>query len=154
MTRVYALSPADEDGFLTAIQVRHKLRPVSDVEAVAVRSSLWNRTVGADPMGTLLFGGGLVGVLILFGDVDAWLPGFAGRSGVSLQCTRPTGRRARESRRLFLLPFIGLLAWLVRRRMGSLDGDTGPASRAPICCGAGRSLCRSFSFLALYSLMN
>ena len=43
---VYAVSPADEQGFLAAIQVRHRLGPIVEVQPLVVRGTLWDRTVG------------------------------------------------------------------------------------------------------------
>jgi hypothetical protein len=148
---VYAFSPADEEGFLAAIQVRHKLRPVSEVEAVAVRSSLWNRTAAADPVGTLLFAGGMVGVLILFGvlmlsfqnlpDALAFHYNAQGEPDV-----------VREKQALFLLPFIGLLAWLANGAWGLWMAMRDQRPAAYMLWG-GAIIVQVFSFLALYSLM-
>lgn len=148
---VYALSPADEEGFLTAIQVRHKLGPVGDVRAVAVRSSLWDRTAGADPTGALLFTGGLVGVLTLFGVL---MLGFQDLPDALAFHYNVYGQPdvVREKGALFLLPFIGLLSWLVNGAWGLWMALRGQKTGAYMLWG-GAIIVQVFSFLALYSLM-
>lgn len=148
---VYALSPADEDGFLTAMQVRHKLGPVTEVQAVAVRSSLWDRTAGADPMGALLVGAGLAGMLVLFGFL---MLGFQDLPDALAFHYNASGQPdvVREKGALFLLPSIGLLAWLANGVWGVWMAARGHRAGAYMLWG-GAIIVQVFSFLALYSLM-
>ena len=148
---IYALSPGDEEAFLAAIQVRHKLRPVSNVDAVAVRSSLWHRTVGADPIGSALFAAGLVGVLILFGVL---MLGFQNLPDALAFHYNAQGQPdvVREKQALFLLPFIGLLAWIVNGAWGLWMAALGQRPGAYMLWG-GAIIVQIFSFLALHSLM-
>lgn len=149
---VYALSPADEDGFLTAVQVRHTLGPVKDVQPALVRGSLWNRTLGVDSTGALLLGAGAAGALILFGvlmlgfqdlpDALAFHYNIYGEPDV-----------VREKTALFLLPFIGLLAWLINGAWGFWMAFRGQRTGAYMLWG-GAIIVQVFSFLALYNLMH
>jgi hypothetical protein len=148
---VYAVSPQDEEGFLTAIQVRHKLGPVTEVQPVVVRSSLWSRTAGADPVGTLLFTAGLVGVLVLFGVL---MLGFQNLPDALAFHYNVEGEPdlVREKEALFLLPFIGLITWLVNGAWGLWMARNGQRTGAYMLWG-GAVIVQLFSFLALYSLM-
>ena len=148
---VYALTPADEEGFLTAIQVRHRLGSVTEVQPVVVGGTVWDRTIGADPMGAFLFGAGLVGALILFGvlmlsfqdlpDALAFHYNIHGEPDV-----------VRDKTALFLLPFIGLLAWLINGAWGLWMALRKQQTGAYMLWG-GAIIVQAFSFLALYSLM-
>jgi hypothetical protein len=149
---VFALSPADEEAFLTSIQVRHRLGSVAGGQTVTMRSSLWSRAIGADPVGAFLLGSGLVGVLILFGvlmlgfedlpDALAFHYNIHGEPDV-----------VRGKAALFLLPFIGLLAWLINGMWGLWMALRNQHTGAYMLWG-GAVIVQLFSFLALYSLMH
>jgi hypothetical protein len=107
---VYALSPEDPDGFLEALQARYRLGPVLLLPAGELRDTQQQALFGPNATGLLLLGGGLVGVLILFGllmirypDLPDVLAFNYNSDGVPLV--------VREKTALFLLPIIGLLAW-------------------------------------------
>lgn len=111
-TRVYAVSPADVEGFLAALQERFRLGPVRE-PVDASQSRRFN--TGATAL--VLLGGGLVGAMMLFGvlmirypDLPNALAFQYNSDGVPLVVRQKTA--------LFLLPIIGLLSWLVNGAWG------------------------------------
>lgn len=147
----FALSPKDPDGFVTALQVRSELGPTTEVQPQAIRRSAWNRTFGADTAGSLLYGGGLAGVLALFGllmlgfqDLPEALAFHYNVDG------QPDLVRGKEA--LFLLPMIGLFAWIVNGLWGLWMAYRGDRLGAYMLWG-GAIIVQVFSFMALVSLM-
>jgi hypothetical protein len=147
----FALSPLDAEGFLATLQVRRELGPTTDVQPQAIRRSAWNRTFGADATGALLFGAGMAGVLLLFGllmlgfqDLPEALAFHYNVDG------QPDLVRGKEA--LFLLPVIGLLAWLVNGAWGLWMAFRGDRLGAYMLWG-GAVIVQVFSFMALVSLM-
>ncbi|MEX1020728.1 MAG: PH domain-containing protein [Litorilinea sp.] len=105
--RVYAISPADNAGFLAALQERFRLGPVRLFSAELAQTG----RISSGATSLLLIGGGLVGAMILFGllmirypDLPDALAFQYNSDGVPLVVRQKTA--------LFLLPVIGLLAWV------------------------------------------
>lgn len=112
-SRVYAISPAQTDAFLEALQERFRLGPVRVLGAETTSPARANSAATA----LLLLGGGLIGTLILFGllmirypDLPDALTFQYNSDGVPLVVRQKTA--------LFLLPVMGLLSYVVNGLWG------------------------------------
>lgn len=104
----YAVSPTDPDGFIEALQERYRLGPVRMLTGEKGSQGRF----GSNPAGLLLLAGGLVGVLILFGLLMIRYPDLPDAMAFQYNIDG-VPMVVREKTALFLLPIIGLLAWLV-----------------------------------------
>ena len=115
----YALSPADKEGFLEALEVRQRMGATQAAEQVSQVPSWLHWDVWRDRAALGLVAGALVLNLILFAYLairHAWLPleiplHFDAAGGVD---------RAGTSAEIFFLPFIGLGVWAVNGLLGGL----------------------------------
>ncbi len=147
----YALTPADVDSFVAAVQVHHELGPTAVVKPEAVRKSAWNRTFGADMLGTLLFGAGLGGALLLFGLLMLGYQNLPDALAFHYNVGgQPDLVRSKEA--LFLLPIIGLFAWIVNGGWGLWMMWRNDRFGALVLWG-GTGIVQLFSLMALLSLM-
>lgn len=148
---VFALSPQDSEGFLVAVQQRYRLGPVTPTQATKLRETLVDRLFGHDPTGAALVGLGLAGALVLFGALMLYFPdlpdvlAFHYNSDGLPDVVRGKGA-------LFLLPSIGLLAWLTNSLWGAWMALHEQRTGAYMLWG-GTLVVQIFSFLALSSLM-
>ena len=149
---VFALSPADAEGFLAALQVRHSLGPVAAVEHAVLHSKPWDRVFHREATGPVLLGAGLIGVLVLFGTLMWQFPDLPDALAFHYN-TDGLPDVVREKNALFLLPSIGLLAWLANGSWGLWMALRNQRTGAYMLWG-GAVIVQIFSFLALYSLMN
>jgi hypothetical protein len=108
---IYAVSPVDPDGFIAALQERYRLGPVVDVAAPPRRRGRLHNIFAGDALGTTLLAAGFVGVLMLFGILMVRYPNLPEALAFNYSSDGlPTV--VREKTALFLLPMIGLMAWL------------------------------------------
>jgi hypothetical protein len=148
---VFALSPQDGEAFLGAVQRRYRLGPVTPIQASKVRATLFDRLFGHDATGAVLVGLGLAGALALFGLLMLNFPdlpdvlAFHYNSDGLPDVVRGKGA-------LFLLPSIGLLAWLTNSFWGAWMALHEQRTGAYMLWG-GTLVVQIFSFLALSSLM-
>jgi hypothetical protein len=153
---IYAVSPADPDGFLAALQERYRLGPVR-VLSPGPESS--QSPAGASAPGLLLLGGGLVGAMILFGLLMVRYPDLPNALAFQYNIDGEP-LVVREKTALFLLPLIGLLAWLVNGAWGlwmvyraQVSQATTPITGAYMLWG-GAIVVQLCSLMALISLIN
>ncbi len=149
---VFALSPADMDGFLASLQVRHSLGPVAAVEHAVLRSTPWDRIFHRQATGIVLLVAGLAGVLALFGALMWQFPNLPDALAFHYN-TDGIPDVVREKSALFLLPMIGLIAWLANGIWGAWMALHGQRTGAYMLWG-GAVIVQIFSFLALNSLVN
>jgi len=149
---VFALSPADADGFLASLQARHSLGPVAALEPVVLRNSPWDRVFHREAIGPLLLGAGLLGVLALFGALMWQFPDLPEALAFHYN-TDGLPDVVREKDALFLLPSIGLLAWLANGAWGAWMALRDQRTGAYMLWG-GAIIVQAFSFMALYTLIN
>jgi len=114
---IFAISPADPDGFVDAVQTRYQMQPVRPVVMEEVHSTPFGRVFWRTRVGWLLLGIGFFGVLALIGMLMVRYPMLPdemvfGYSSDGL----PLSIRGKSS--LFLLPAIGMLTWLVNGAWG------------------------------------
>jgi len=114
---VFALSPADEAAFLVALQERFQMGPAVHLKLKREQAAILPRFFGENEIGLTLVGIGLVGVLALFGllmfrfpELPAQLPFRHTSAGLPELFNNKSA--------LFLLPGIGLLAWLINGAWG------------------------------------
>lgn len=114
---VFALSPRYEEVFLEALQARYRLGPVEKLSLARVRLSIWHRLFGDDRVGPALLLAGLVGVLLLFGMLMVRFPNLPDALAFHYN-SQGLPDVVREKTALFLLPAIGLMAWLINGLWG------------------------------------
>lgn len=109
---VYALSPADAEGFVEALQARYRLGATQMVAPMRVRRTWLANTLGDDRQGVWLLVIGLIGVLMLFAVLTISFPNLPDVLAVRYN-SQGLPEEIREKSALFRLLVIGLLAWSV-----------------------------------------
>jgi hypothetical protein len=148
---VFAISPAAEEAFLDALQARYQFGPSREVEMAQVHTSSLGEFFNKNPAGLLLLGIGLAGVLALIGLLMVRFPGLPDE--MVMQVNReglPLSIRSKNA--LFLLPAIGLLAWLING-FGGLWMAARRQSTGAFMLWGGTIVVQICSLLALISLM-
>lgn len=107
---VYALSPADAEGFIEALQARYRLGATQIVTPQRVQRSWLASILSEDRLGAWLLLTGLVGVLILFAVLTISFPNLPDILAVRYN-SQGVPEEIREKTALFRLLIIGLLAW-------------------------------------------
>lgn len=107
---VYALSPADAEGFIEALQARYRLGATQVVTPQRVQRSWLASILSEDRQGAWLLLTGLVGVLILFAVLTISFPNLPDILAVRYN-SQGVPEEIREKTALFRLLVIGLLAW-------------------------------------------
>lgn len=107
---VYALSPADAEGFIEALQARYRLGATQIVTPQRVQRSWLASILSEDRLGAWLLLTGLVGVLILFAVLTISFPNLPDILAVRYN-SQGVPEEIREKTALFRLLVIGLLAW-------------------------------------------
>jgi hypothetical protein len=149
---VFAVSPSDPAEFLEGLQSRYRLGPVAQVALTRVHSSLWQRLFGSELTGPVLLGLGLIGVLLLFGILMVRFPNLPDAQAFHYN-SDGLPDVVREKSALFLLPAIGLLAWLINGVWGLWMAFHRQHTGAYMLW-AGTIIVQICSYLALTSLMN
>jgi hypothetical protein len=115
--RQFAISPAEKSEFLAMLQECYRLGPVANLQVTEVRASVIDRFLGENRVGLLLIALGLVGVLALFGRLMVQFPSLP--SALPFRYSSAgLPEVVRDKSALFILPAIGLLAWLVNGLWG------------------------------------
>jgi len=148
---VFALSPRAEQGFLDALQARYRLGPVAAPTLARTRSSLWQRLFDQDRVGPALLLGGLVGALLRFGMLMIRFPDLPDAMAFHYN-NQGLPDVVREKSSLFLLPGIGLLAWLANGVWGLWMAFRQQRTGAYMLWG-GALIVQLCSYMALTSLM-
>lgn len=107
---LYALSPADADGFVDALQSRYRLGATQNIAPVRMQRTWLASALGDDRQGLLLLSVGLVGVLTLFAVLTISFPDLPDVLAVRYN-SQGLPVEIREKSALFRLLAIGLLAW-------------------------------------------
>lgn len=116
-TESYGVSPADAPGFLRALQERVALGPARKVEAELKRPPLWTWPLWRDRGALVLIGGGLLGVLVMFGVLCFRFPYLSSDLPLHFDAYGLPDRISPKSG-LFALPIIGLVTWLFNTAAG------------------------------------
>lgn len=109
---LYALSPADADSFVEALQARYRLGPTQVVTPERLQRTRLANVFADDPQGVWLLAIGLIGVLLLFAVLTISFPDLPDVLAVRYN-SQGLPEEIREKSALFRLLVIGLLAWSV-----------------------------------------
>lgn len=146
----YALSPAEREAFVDALQARYAVFEPQDV-APAEEVLFWARATGGHRAGPLLIAAGLLGVLVLVGVLMVNFPSLP--DTLALQYSSdgiPLAIRSKST--LFLLPIIGFLAWFVNGIGGVVMAVRNQPTGAYLLWG-GTIVVQVCSLLALISII-
>jgi len=149
---VFALSPRDADDFLEALQARYRLGPVATPALERMHSTLWQRLFGEDYLGPILLALGLVGTLLLFGILMVRFPNLPDAMAFHYN-SQGLPDVVREKTALFLLPAMGLMAWLINGVWGLWMAYRQQRTGAYMLWG-GALIVQICSYMALISLMD
>lgn len=147
----YALSPADADGFVEALQARYRMGATQIVTPTRVRRTWLANTLGDDPQGVGLLIAGLIGVLLLFAVLTISFPDLPDVLAVRYN-SQGLPEEIREKSALFRLLVIGLLAWGVNAVGGIWFATQRQRMGAHMLWG-GAIVVQVFLLLALVSLI-
>lgn len=148
---VYALSPADADGFVEALQARYRLGPTQVVTPERVQRTWLTNVFADDPQGVWLLAIGLIGVLLLFAVLTISFPDLSDVLAVRYN-SQGLPEEIREKSALFRLLVIGLLAWGVNAIGGIWFATQRQRIGAHMLWG-GAIVVQVFLLLALVSLI-
>ncbi|GIK73939.1 MAG: hypothetical protein BroJett021_29270 [Chloroflexota bacterium] len=148
---VYALSPADADGFVEALQTRYRLGPTQVVTPERVQRTWLTNVFADDPQGVWLLTIGLIGVLLLFAVLTISFPDLPDVLAVRYN-SQGLPEEIREKSALFRLLVIGLLAWSVNAIGGIWFATQRQRIGAHMLWG-GAIVVQVFLLLALVSLI-
>jgi hypothetical protein len=149
---VFALSPRHEEEFLEALQARYRLGPVATPALERMRSTAWQRLFGQDQLGPILLACGLLGTLLLFGILMVRFPNLPDAMAFHYN-SQGLPDVVREKTALFLLPAIGLMAWLINGVWGLWMAFRQERTGAYMLWG-GALVVQFCSYMALTSLMD
>jgi hypothetical protein len=113
----YGVSPADDRGFLLALQERFALGANRVFEPELKRPPLWTWPLWSDRAALFLMGAGLLGVLVMFGALCFRYPDLSSDLPVHFDVTGLPDRIAGKAE-LFTLPVLGLAVWLFNTAVG------------------------------------
>jgi hypothetical protein len=113
----YGISPADPDGFLKALQERHALGVARPLPAELRRPPAWTWPLWRDRVALVLIGAGLLGVLLMFGALCFRFPTLSSDLPLHFDVSGIPDRIVPKSG-LFVLPTIGLIAWVFNLLVG------------------------------------
>lgn len=148
---VYALSPADVDGFVETLQARYRLGATQIVHPARVRRTWLANTLADDRQGIWLLVVGLLGVLLLFAVLTISFPDLPDVLAVRYN-SQGLPEEIREKSALFRLLVIGLLAWGVNAIGGIWFATQRQRIGAHMLWG-GAIIVQVFLLLALISLI-
>ncbi len=124
---VLGLSPADQEGFLNAVQERYRLGPTHWLAPGLQLPGVAHWPVWRDRVGLGLVALGFLGVLLLFGWLSFAYPGLPEQLPLHFDVVGMPDRVGPRAG-LFALPIIGFLAWAVNSMWGVLVHARQPAS--------------------------
>ncbi|MFN3978902.1 MAG: PH domain-containing protein [Caldilinea sp.] len=148
---LYALSPADADGFVEALQARYRLGPTQVVTPERMQRAWLANVFADDPQGVWLLAIGLIGVLLLFSVLTISFPDLPDVLAVRYN-SQGLPEEIREKSALFRLLVIGLLAWSVNAIGGIWFATQRQRIGAHMLWG-GAIVVQVFLLLALVSLI-
>ena len=147
----YGISPADPEGFLTALQARYALGAARPRSVELVRPPLWTWPLWHDRGALLLVGLGLLGVLVLFGALCFRFPFLSSDIPLHFDVSGLPDRIAPKAG-LFALPIIGLVTWVFNLATGILVYRGAHRQGAYLLWG-GAVIVQGIAGLALFNLM-
>jgi hypothetical protein len=113
----YGVSPADPGRFVSALQERYTLGVARPLQAELRRPPVWTWPLWRDRAALVLIGAGLLGVLLMFGALCFRYPALSSDLPLHFDAGGIPDRIVPKSG-LFVLPIIGLIAWLFNLVVG------------------------------------
>ncbi|MFN8487061.1 MAG: PH domain-containing protein [Caldilineaceae bacterium] len=114
---VFAISPENEAGFMAALQERFQMGAAVLLKPKREHAAILPRLFGENPVGLILIAVGLIGVLALFGLLMVRFPTLPAE--LPFRYTKAGAPESIHSKStLFVLPAIGMLAWLANGLWG------------------------------------
>jgi Domain of unknown function (DUF1648)/Bacterial PH domain len=107
----FGVSPADPGGFIKALQERFALGVGRPLPAELRRPPVWTWPLWRDQVALVLIGAGLLGVLLMFGALCFRFPALSSNLPLHFDASGIPDRIVPKSA-LFVLPIIGLIAWV------------------------------------------
>jgi len=106
----FAISPHNLQDFLAAIQEYYRMGPQHNRQLVRINTGYWYRLFEVGGIGAILLGLGLIGVILLWGLL------MVNYGGLPERVMTVNGEVSRTS--FLLLPYMGLVAWLLNGLWG------------------------------------
>jgi hypothetical protein len=150
-SRSFALSPMAAEPFIEALQERVRMGPAGTTAFIYERRYNPVRLLTADRTGLFLLVLGLLGGLLLVGALMVRYPGLPDALAVRYSAAG-VPEQVREKATLFLLPAIGLMAWLVNGVWGLIMAARGRSEGAYLLWG-GTLLVQACALLAMVGLI-
>ena len=147
----YALAPAYPEEFAEAVYERARMGPVANVAMGLERRFDPTRLFSGDRLGLTLVMVGLLGAILLFGGLMIRFPGLPDVMAVRYTA-EGTPELVREKQGLFLLPAIGLMAWVINGLWGALLAMRGQKAGAYLLWG-GTLVVQVCAFFAIAGLI-
>jgi Bacterial PH domain/Domain of unknown function (DUF1648) len=113
----FGVSPADPGGFMSALQERFALGVGRPLPAELRRPPVWTWPLWRDRIALVLIGAGLLGVLLMFGALCFRFPALSSDLPLHFDASGIPDRIVPKSG-LFVLPIIGLIAWVFNLVVG------------------------------------
>lgn len=150
-TGVYALSPADPQGFVDALQERYRLGATRQIVPLRTQTGWLGNVFAGDRLGAWLLAIGLIGVLVLFAVLTISFPNLPDVLAVRYN-SAGIPEEIGEKTALFRLLVIGFLAWGVNGVSGLWLARHDQRIGAHMLWG-GAIAVQAFLLLALVSLI-
>lgn len=149
-TTRFALAPAASADFVEVIYERARMGPVANVALEQERRFDPARLFSGDRLGLTLVVLGLMGSILLFGALMTRFPGLPDVLAVRYSA-EGAPELVREKQGLFLLPAIGLMAWIVNGIWGAVLAMRGQQAGSYLLWGGTLvvQLCAFFALAAL-----
>ncbi len=147
----FALAPAAPSDFADAVEERARMGPVANVALELERRFDPARLVSGDRVGITLVLLGLLGSILLFGGLMIRFPGLPDVMAVRYSAAGDP-ELVREKAGLFLLPAIGLMAWIVNGLWGALLAMRGQKAGSYLLWG-GTLIVQLCAFFAIAGLI-
>jgi hypothetical protein len=115
----YALSPADQKGFMETLRQRLSMGPTQSVEQVSRQPAIFTWSFWSDRVGLALLVSALVLLVALFGYIALRYPSLADLQPLHFDSAGQPDRWGTRAQ-VFTLPFIGMLALIANGGLGFL----------------------------------
>lgn len=116
---VYAISPADREGFLESLRQRLRMGPTQAMEQSSQRPSILDWSIWRDPLGLTLLGASTLALVLLLGMLTVRFPRLPMLIPLHFGSSGSPDRLGSRGE-IFLVPLIGLLTLLVNGVLGSV----------------------------------
>jgi hypothetical protein len=115
----YAVSPADQDGFLESLQKRLQMGPTQAVEQSTQRPSILDWAIWQDSLALVLIGVSTLGLVVLLGMLSFRFPQLPMLMPLHFGLSGSPDRLGPRAE-IFLIPFIGVLSFLTNGVLGGI----------------------------------